>query len=348
MTQIMETVSVIICAYTEHRWSSLLAAVASVQQQTQSVLEIIVVIDHNPSLFQHARERIQGAHVIENGEAKGLSGARNSGAGMAQGTVVAYLDDDAIADPDWIEQHVKCYMHPDVVGVGGKIDPFWPGVCPSWFPEEFNWVVGCTYLGMPIKQAEIRNVIGANMSMRRRALLNAGGFLSSFGCNYDDNKIVYSTDEKKKVRSFQFLQHHAGDEETEMCMRVTLHMPDSKWIYNPYATVRHCVSSQRTNWSYFLWRCYDEGLGKAQLVELHGSHSSLSSERTYVYKTLPLGVARYLSTALRRRDLTCVTRAGAVVAGFLTTLTGYAIGTIAPSVYHIKEKPDHLPVESSQ
>src|SRR4051812_37119208 len=92
--------SVIICAYTEERWEDLITAIKSVQAQTLSPREIIVVIDHNPVLLQ--RLRLQAAWpgseliVIENSQPKGLSGARNSALAIARGDIVAFLDDDAL------------------------------------------------------------------------------------------------------------------------------------------------------------------------------------------------------------------------------------------------------------
>src|SRR5579884_4539065 len=119
MLQTHETVSVVICSYTEERLDCLLAAVRSVQQQTQLAFEIIVVIDHNDCLLHQLRELLPGIAVLANQAEKGLSGARNTGFLAAKGTIVAYLDDDARAEPDWIEQLLKCYTDSQIVGVGG-------------------------------------------------------------------------------------------------------------------------------------------------------------------------------------------------------------------------------------
>ena len=323
MSQTTYDISVIICAYTEKRWSDLVAAVESVQQQTMPPGEIIVVIDHNPGLLQRVKEHIPSVLAIENQEAKGLSGARNSGALVAQSAVVAFLDDDAIAEPNWIENLVGCYTDPYVVGVGGKIEPLWLKKRPSWFPDEFGWVVGCTYRGMPKEKASVRNVIGANMSVQRQVLMAVGGFRESFGCNHN------TTNKDGTHTGFKWLQHHAGDEETEFCIRVAQQRSDSTWLYTPQAVIRHRVPPQRARWTYFLWRCYDEGLGKAILVGLRGAQAGLSSERTYAFKALPQGVVRGLTDAFRHRDLTGLARAGAITVGFTTTVAGYLMGTLS-------------------
>jgi glycosyltransferase involved in cell wall biosynthesis len=313
-------ISVVICAYTEKRWNELVAAVASVQHQTLPPKDIIVVVDHNPDLLLRVQENLSGVLAIENHRDKGLSGARNSGWTTAQGEIVAFLDDDATAEPDWLEKLAICYVDPEVVGAGGKIVPLWKTRRPCWFPDEFNWVIGCTYRGLPTKNAPIRNVIGANMSMRRNILVAVGGFRESFGCDKDTNT--------SQGTSLKWFNHSAGDEETELCIRVSQQLPSSVWLYAASAVVQHQVSAERTRSAYFLWRCYDEGLGKASLVKLHNTRTGLSSERTYTFKVLPRGVTRGLADTFLRFDSTGVLRAGAIVVGLATTTVGYLVGSV--------------------
>src|SRR5215469_18379495 len=94
--------SVIICSYTEARWDNLRAAVSSVVRQTATPVEIIVVIDHNAVLLERAQADLDGVIVLENQEERGLSGARNTGVKAARGSLIGFLDDDAVADPDWL------------------------------------------------------------------------------------------------------------------------------------------------------------------------------------------------------------------------------------------------------
>ena len=175
------TLSVVICAYTEERWPDLEAAVASVQRQDLAARDIIVVSDYNDALLERAREAFGGVRVVANSEAKGLSGAANTGITASSGAIVAFLDDDAMAEPGWIRHLLAPYADPLVLGVGGLVVPRWDDARPAWLPEEFDWVVGCTYTGHRSNPGPVRNLIGANMSVRRDVVMKVGGFRHSLG-----------------------------------------------------------------------------------------------------------------------------------------------------------------------
>src|SRR5690606_12046039 len=106
--------SVVICAYTEQRWDDLLAAVNSVRRQTLTPREIIVVVDHNPAMLARVRDEIGDVLAVENQQRQGLSGARNSGLRASSGEYVAFLDDDALAEPDWLGRLAAGYDDPHV------------------------------------------------------------------------------------------------------------------------------------------------------------------------------------------------------------------------------------------
>ena len=124
-------ISVVICAHTEARWEQLARAVESLQSQSVAPREILVVIDHNLALANRAYRRLPSVRVIENAQQRGISGARNSGIAAARGAIIAFLDDDAIAAPDWLEQLLAGYSSPNVLGVGGAIEPQWQGQPPA-------------------------------------------------------------------------------------------------------------------------------------------------------------------------------------------------------------------------
>src|SRR5437016_4180236 len=176
MRDAMLDVSVISCAYTEERWHDIIAAVKSLQQQTASPREIIVVIDHNPSLLERVRANIPDVIAIENNEPQGLSGARNSGIAIAQGALIAFLDDDATAEPDWLVQLSRCCEDTQVLGAGGIVEPQWSSKRPLWFPEEFYWIVGCSYRHPSQVPEVVRNPYGGCICIRREVFEVIGSF----------------------------------------------------------------------------------------------------------------------------------------------------------------------------
>ena len=302
-----ERVSVIICAYTEERWLPLLAAVESVQQQTLPPHEIIIVIDHNPALWLRARKQFTEALVIENHQARGLSGARNSGVALAAGDIIAFIDEDAVAAPDWLAQLIGHYAAANVLGVGGAIEPVWQPDRPRWFPDEFYWVVGCTYRGLPTTTARVRNLIGCNMSLRREVFHRIGGFRNGIG--------------RVDVRP-------VGCEETELCIRLAQQRPQDVLLYEPRSRVFHRVPPSRSSWRYFVARCYAEGRSKALISRFVGTQAGLSAERQYTLKTLPRGVWRGLAAVVRQRDWHGATRAVAIAIGLALTTAGFLVGQV--------------------
>lgn len=318
------TVSVIICAYTMRRWDDLRAAVDSVLIQTLPVVEVLLVIDHNQELFAASRQAFSGTavRVLNNEEAQGLSGARNTGVVAAIGEVVAFLDDDASADVDWIERLGAHYGDPEVFGVGGHATPVWPGVRPAWMPTEFDWVVGCSYTGQPTRVVPVRNFIGCNMSLRRSVFAEVGGFSHAIG---------------------RIGRTPLGCEETELCIRITQHRPTARLMYDPGMRVNHRVTQDRVRARYFVHRCFSEGLSKAVVSQLVGSTDALGSERTYVSRTLPVGVARGVVDAVARGGggttrSAALGRSAFIVSGLAATVLGYVVGRIRLNLTHRRAK----------
>ena len=297
--------SVVICAHTRDRWPETCAAVQSVRAQTFQNKEIIVVVDHHPELQAALAAELPDATVVENREERGLSGARNTGVSVARGDVVAFLDDDAEADPGWLKFLADSYSEPAVMGVGGHIVPNWQRKRPSWFPAEFDWVVGCAYRGMPGSHTPVRNLLGASASFRREAFELVGGFRNGIGRGAGKRPL--------------------GCEETEFCIRLGQRSPGSVLLYDNRAIVKHLVPADRCRFSYFRARCYAEGLSKALVTANVGLSDGLATERGYTTRTLPAGVALAFRDLLHG-DWSGIGRAGAIIVGFCATAAGYAVG----------------------
>ena len=302
-------VSVVICSYTEDRWDRLLAAIQSVHAQTVPPQQTIVVVDYNVELYKRLIFTVSDVVILENTGPKGLSGARNTGAAAASAGIVAFLDDDAEAAPDWLERLTALYDDPDVLAVGGRVVPEWETSRPDYFGEELDWIVGCTHRGMPKVAAEVRNVIGANMSFRSQVLDVVGGFNTSLG---RQNSLPL------------------GCEETEICIRAVIGTPGGRVVYEPAALVRHFVPAQRGTLSYMLRRAWSEGISKAMVSKIVGHKRALGPERRYVRSVLPRAVAGGILGRIRGTDAAGFRRAMAVIAVLTVTTCGYIRGRRLP------------------
>jgi len=307
-------IAVVICVYTEDRWEDILAAVSSVRAQSRPALETLLVVDHNPALLDRLTREYKDlretgeVRVLANAGPRGLSAGRNTGIAASRGEVVAFLDDDAVAEREWLRYFAEAYTDPKVMAVGGRTMPIWAsGRRPAWFPEEFDWVVGCTYKGLPPGRVRVRNVLGGNASFRRTAFDAAGGFATGIGRDGDKRPL--------------------GGEETELCIRLTRARPDAVLLIDDRAVIHHRVPAVREHFGYFRTRTYAEGLSKALVARSVGADKGLESERRYTTRVLPAGVVRGLRDAVFARP-GGAGRAGAIVAGVFTAAGGYVVGSV--------------------
>ncbi len=308
MSQKPLDVSVIICAYTEARWVDLIAAVKSLELQSIPAREIIVVIDYNQRLYERVRTEIPGIVVVENSDSQGLSGARNSGIAAAKGAFIAFLDDDATAEPDWLERFHRLFEDRQVLGVGGTVEPDWLSKQPTWFPREFFWVVGCTYQDIPEKPVVVRNPFGGCACYRREVFDAVGGFRTEIG----------------RVGSLPM-----GCEETELCIRASHYWPQKVFLYEPQARIHHRIPATRASWHYFSSRCFAEGVSKATVATYVGTKDGLATERTYIVRTLLRSTIRGVRDGIWHLDVGYFAQAAAIIAGLVITVAGYSKGTIA-------------------
>ncbi len=312
-----QNVSIIICAYTSRREQTLRAAVAAVRGQLVGGDELLVVVDHNPELLELMQRELVGgrpvdaapeaaSRVIANENLRGLSGARNTGVDAARNQLAVFLDDDAVPRPGWLASLTEPFRDPGVVGVGGVAAPAWESERPSWLPDEFLWVVGCSYRGLPQQPTQIRNPIGANMAFRRDVIRQASGFTDGIG---------------------RVGRTPLGCEETELSIRVT-RATGGRIVQQPSAVVDHLVPAERARVGYFIHRCWAEGISKAVVSRLTGGDAALASERRYATRTLPIGVLTGIRDGLTG-DGAGFRRAAAIAGGFTVTVAGYLRGLAA-------------------
>lgn len=332
-------ISVIICAYTTDRLKDIHEAVNSVLDQTLKPCEAIIAVDHNEELYQELAETYKGSanlneslsipfKLILNTGTRGLSETRNVGIRAAVGEIVAFIDDDALAEKDWLENLVEPFFprsdpetrrnslvtdrdsanlsKPErrVVAVGGRAIPLWHNdKRPSWFPEELGWIIGCTYKGLPVSGDEIRNVPGCNMAFVKDIFHRVGFFRTELG----------RTGETKGVA-----------EEPELCLRIKHRMPDSLILHKPEAIIYHKVPSRRLSLKYIIQRSYDEGFCKAKVRRLSSftSQNPLSTESSYLryllFKFLPERLRHFYKKG-------SLSQAGAVITSIGATGLGYLV-----------------------
>lgn len=242
-------VSVILCTYAESMYEDFTAAAKSILTQTYDHVELVVVVDGNDSLYEMVNRDFAGREDVVlycNDKNRGLSESRNIGVELSSGDVVAFMDDDAVADPRWIEELVSAYREHDVIAAGGKMTPKWVAGKPSFLPEEFYWLVGVTHRGFADGPGEVRNTFGSNISFRRKVFEELGGFDIEMGRQGDKN-----------------LQ----SEETLLCAEMKKEFEQGVW-YNPDAIVEHKVFEYRTKPKWLLERAFWQGYSKRAMTVL--------------------------------------------------------------------------------
>jgi len=163
---------------------------------------------------------------------------------------------------------------------------------------------------MPKVAAEVRNVIGANMSFRANVLERVGGFNTALG-RQDAVPL--------------------GCEETELCIRAVIGAPGSRVVYEPAALVHHHVPAERGTLRYMLARSWGEGISKAQVSRVVGHKRALGPERRYVRQVLPRAVFAGIRGWLGGGDRAGLGRAAAIIAVLAATATGYVRGRRLPA-----------------
>jgi GT2 family glycosyltransferase len=270
---------VVICTYTPARWELLARSVESALAQEVAPQQLIIVVDHNDVLLARCRQE-WGADsadspveivVVANQFAGRLGSARNTALLLARAEIVAFLDDDAEAAPDWLERLRAVYVtHPGAVAVGGAPRPNYGAPRPSWFPPDFDWVFGCHYQSLPDRLAPVRRLIGASMSVRRDEMLAVGGF-------------------------------HADDhDDMDLSHRIAHEHGPAAVLYEPRAEVHHYVPPERMTWSYFWRRCFFVNRSKVGALADMGEGGNIGAELRFGGGVL-LGLAPALLAAVTGR-----------------------------------------------
>ncbi|RUS42677.1 glycosyltransferase family 2 protein [Cohnella sp. AR92] len=236
--------SVAIC--THNRASDVREALLSLAPQRFGDSFEVIVVDNGSTdqtaqtVQEFGRTASFPVHYVYEGRL-GLSVARNRAIREAKGEFILFLDDDAVASPDWIGGIVSVFDKDPKIGcVGGRIEPAWEGEAPDWLPEENRSLY--TILDYSAEVREMRDSAmpyGANVAFRRSIFDSMAMFREDLG----------------RVGS-----NLLSSEESELIERIR-----GKYsvYYTPHASVLHKIPRSRMNRKWLLRRIYWQGVSRA-------------------------------------------------------------------------------------
>jgi GT2 family glycosyltransferase len=280
----MLVVSVVVCTHSLNNYQNLVQAVDSLLGQSHREVEIIVVVDGNRNLFNDIVDVYGARHsikIIANEQSLGAFGAGNVGIKASTGDIIAFLDDDAVADVKWIEKLVQIYKERDAVSVGGKVLPMWMDKQPDYFPEELSWLVGVTHadFGGDIV-SEVRNTYGVNMSFRRKVFEEIGFLNADLGFSKGGTSYMQGA-------------------EPEFALRMKKHFGQGV-IYNPDAIVYHKIPSSKVRFSVIIRRSFYQGYSKALMKRFGHLPNTLDTEKSYLRDLLIKYIPRHTRAVFSR------------------------------------------------
>ncbi len=246
-------ISVAICTY--NRVDRLVLALEALTLQSLSCesFEVLVVDNRSTDTTKEACINYQTKlpnlrYIYES--VQGLSKARNTALQQAQGEYIAYLDDDAIPAPGWIESILTTFqtVQPQPVCVGGPIYPLWEIPKPDWlhpYLENLYTVMNCG--DEPQWFRPQRFPYGANIAYKRAVLEKVGGFNEDLGRR---GNLLLSNEER--------------------LLNLLLEKQGGQFYYQPQAPVQHWVPKERIQPAWLVSRSYWQGRSEAIADQIFG------------------------------------------------------------------------------
>jgi glucosyl-dolichyl phosphate glucuronosyltransferase len=318
MNELNPLVSVVATCYCMERFQDVIELLTSLECQTYRNFEVVLVIEKSRELADRVAEfvekrGIQNIRMLFETDSRGLSKARNTGVESAKGSIMAFIDDDAVASPSWLSEIVLLFSHnADAIGVTGHILPNWEDVSMNWFPRELYWVFACTTEddGVPRK---VRNGYGTNMSFRREAFEKGGLFLTQLGARGGGRSG----------------KHELVGEDTEFSVRVAQKTRMSI-IYSPRILVYHRAYKYRLRSSYLARRGYWEGYTKAlfRRISLLTAEKDMLSTEQRLLRRIVLRLGPSIIVGLPTRPTASLQRARVTLVVLLFVGIGYVRGSL--------------------
>jgi glycosyltransferase involved in cell wall biosynthesis len=301
-------ISVVLCTYDPALYDAFREAADSVLAQTHTDRELVIVVDGDRTLAERVRSDY-GDHedvlVHCNEENRGLLASRNEGTELASGEVVAFLDDDAVADREWLTELDATYGAHDALAAGGKMVPEWVAGEPRFLPAEFYFLVGVTHRGFAEGPREVRNTFGSNISFRREVFRELGGFDTAIGGRKGDS--------------------HLQGGETELGARLRAEYGEGV-RYDPDAIVAHKVFAYRTDPVWLAKRAFWQGYSKRAMAVLLPEPGGEESE--FLERLLADFLPGRLRRLVARPNLGCAEELLALVLLTACVGFGYVYGAV--------------------
>lgn len=229
-------IAAIICTY--NRYDLLPRAIASLSRQLLPADEFeTIVVDNSPD--HDKSERVAAEfRTIKNlkwivEKTPGLSNARNVGTRATEAPIIAFMDDDAVASPEWLQALLSAFdrFGAEAQAAGGRVDPLWDAARPEWLHDELLGYVSVVNWGGKARFANPKEwVAGTNIAFRKQALTDAGGFSIHLGRNKSGLSLL-------------------SNDEIETIARIRAR--GGQLLYVPDAVVEHLVPKDRLTQAWF-------------------------------------------------------------------------------------------------
>jgi len=187
-------VSVVVC--THNGQATLDECLARLGALTYPAYEVIVVNDGSSDASAEIARR-HGATLVET-DHRGLGHARNMGIEAARGEIVAFLDDDAYPDADWLHYVAALLRADGHAGVGGPNIP----PCDDGFVAECVAAAPGGPIHVLISDREAEHVPGCNMAFRKDVLEEVGCFDERFRVAGDDVDLCWRLQKANRTLGF--------------------------------------------------------------------------------------------------------------------------------------------------
>jgi cellulose synthase/poly-beta-1,6-N-acetylglucosamine synthase-like glycosyltransferase len=266
----VQSTSLVICT-SKKNYPLTLSCLRGVKNQTRKADQVLLVVDtEEEKEFYRGLSRFSWVEVYAS-EKTGLSAARNTGIERSIGDVIAFLDDDAVPDRDWLRELMKPFDEWTVVAAGGPVHPWFVDGAGPVHPR-FYWMIGCIDGASPKKRP-----IGCNMAFRKEVFRTIGLFNTNLG----------------KVNGGSYI-----GEETEILLKIEKFLPHYRVAWAPKALVNHTIPPHRTTLPSLLKRAYCEGKSKARIARNHSLQTEKSYLTTYLHSPDPFTLAVLGATGL--------------------------------------------------